>query len=191
MRTAFKEWAVVVEALGGGDQIIILRKGGLREGPGGFAVEHAEFWLFPTRFHQGSESIVASAHFRLTRLAAPPVAAAAVRLEFLAEVVAWHRLDSITAAAPLRGQHIWTDEVIRQRFEGGAERKIYALAVRVRRLPSPVVLPALPSYEGCKSWIELADEVPTAGARPVLDDAALAAKLERFHAALESAVTAS
>ena len=34
MRTAFKEWAIVVDALGRGEQIIILRKGGISEGRG-------------------------------------------------------------------------------------------------------------------------------------------------------------
>ncbi len=36
VRVAFKEWTVVVDALGRGDQIIILRKGGLSEGRDGF-----------------------------------------------------------------------------------------------------------------------------------------------------------
>src|SRR5258705_3213217 len=47
VRTAFKEWAIVVDALGRGEQIVILRKGGIREGRGGFHVEHPQFWLFP------------------------------------------------------------------------------------------------------------------------------------------------
>jgi hypothetical protein len=33
MRIAFKEWAVVVDALGRGDQIIILRKGAVAASP--------------------------------------------------------------------------------------------------------------------------------------------------------------
>jgi hypothetical protein len=32
----FKEWALVCEALGRGEQTIILRKGGIAEGRGGF-----------------------------------------------------------------------------------------------------------------------------------------------------------
>jgi hypothetical protein len=38
----------------------------------------------------------------------------------------------------------------------------------------------LPSYGGCKSWVELAEEIGVAGARPVLDDAEFAAKFARF-----------
>ncbi|MEO8428438.1 MAG: DUF1802 family protein, partial [Verrucomicrobiota bacterium] len=69
MRIVFKEWAVVVDALGRGDQIIILRKGGISEGRGGFQVEHPEFVLFPTLFHQQRESVVPSAQARFDQLA--------------------------------------------------------------------------------------------------------------------------
>ena len=49
---AFKEWEAIVDALGQGAQIIILRKGGISEGRVGFQARHPKFWLFPTRFHQ-------------------------------------------------------------------------------------------------------------------------------------------
>ena len=64
MRIAFKEWAVVVDALGHGEQIIILRKGGMAEGAAGFKPEHSRFWLFPTLFHQQRESVLESAQKR-------------------------------------------------------------------------------------------------------------------------------
>ena len=35
----------MVEALGHGEQILIFRKGGLDEGPGGFEIRHSRFWL--------------------------------------------------------------------------------------------------------------------------------------------------
>ena len=49
---AFKEWEGIVEALGHGAQILILRKGGIAEGRAGFQVKHPKFWLFPTGYHQ-------------------------------------------------------------------------------------------------------------------------------------------
>ena len=48
----FKEWALVCEALGRGEQTILLRKGGLAEGREGFGFRHEEFFLFPTFFHE-------------------------------------------------------------------------------------------------------------------------------------------
>ena len=55
---AFKEWAVVCAALASGRQSVILRKGGIHEGRDGFRVDHREFWLFPTRFHQEPGEVV-------------------------------------------------------------------------------------------------------------------------------------
>ncbi len=55
-RTAFKEWAAVCAALSAGRQTVILRKGGIAEGPGGFQPEHGEFWLLPTRFTSGQSA---------------------------------------------------------------------------------------------------------------------------------------
>ena len=50
--TGFKEWALVCDALGRGEQSIILRKGGIAEGRTGFRFQHDEFLLFPTLFHE-------------------------------------------------------------------------------------------------------------------------------------------
>ena len=84
----------------------------------------------------------------------------------------------------LSGQHIWRDEVIEQRFEWGRERGIYAIAVRVFRLPIRLELPNLPEYGGCKSWVTLAKDVQTRDSAPVLDDSAFNARLEQFRTAL-------
>jgi hypothetical protein len=186
MRIAFKEWAVVVDALGRGDQIIILRKGGISEGGSGFQVEHNRFFLFPTLFHQQRESVQPSAQMRYDALA-PELSPDLVRVEFFAEVVDWKLVDSFEAAVRLRGQHIWREEVIRERFDWGKSKSIYAMAVRVFRLPWPVELPMRAGYAGCKSWVELDTIISTEGAQPVLTDHEFAAKVERFRAALEPA----
>ncbi len=184
MRIAFKEWAVVIDALGRGEQILILRKGGLSEGRDGFQVEHRRFLLFPTLFHQQRESVLPAAQARFDQIAPAFPAADRVRLQFRAEIVAWKHLDSLPMAERLHGQHIWRDEVVAERFDWGKTRNIYALAVRVFRLPQAVELPLLPSYGGCKSWVELEPEIDVEGAQPVLSDASLALKLAGFEAAL-------
>jgi hypothetical protein len=48
----FKEWSLVCDAFGRGEQSIILRKGGIAEGREGFSFRHREFFLFPTFFHE-------------------------------------------------------------------------------------------------------------------------------------------
>ena len=187
VRVAFKEWAVVVDALLRGEQAVILRKGGLREGRGGFHIEHPEFLLFPTLFHQQRESVLPAAQARYDELAPRFPPPETLRLEGFARVVAWRRLESLAAAARLRGQHVWRDEVIAERFDWGREKEIHALAVRAFRLEAPVDLPMSEAYGGCKSWIELEEEVSLAGARPALEEGAFVPKLEQFQKALEAA----
>lgn len=184
MRTAFKEWAIVVDALASGDQVIILRKGGILEGRGGFRVEHERFLLFPTLFHQQRESVLPRAQARFDAIALNFPEASRLRLGHFAEVVEWQRLESFSAAERLRGQHLWRDEVIAQRFDWGREKNIHALAVRVFRLPQVIELPMLPSYGGCKSWLEFDLEIETDGSAPVLSGEAFAQKLEAFRTAV-------
>lgn len=184
MRIAFKEWAVIVDALSRGEQILIIRKGGISEGPGGFRVDYPEFVFYPTLFHQQRESVLATAQARHDHLAAAFPPPEVVRIEHGAQIVDWRRVESLASAERLRGQHCWRDEVIAKRFDWGREKNVFALAVRVFRLPQRVDLPASPAYAGCKSWIELERDIDTRDARPVLDDAAFAQRLERFRAAL-------
>lgn len=185
MRAAFKEWAIVVDALGRGEQIVILRKGGISEGRGGFKMEHERFLLFPTLFHQQRESVVPAAQARFDQIAPNFPPPDRLRLEWFAEVAAAQQLHSPAQAAALRGQHVWRDEVITERFDWGKDKGIFALAVRVFRLPETMELPLLPAYGGCKSWIELDRDISTDGAEPVLTDPAFEARLNRFMAALE------
>ena len=103
-----------------------------------------------------------------------------------AKVVEWRKLDSLADAERLRGQHVWRDEVIAERFDWGKSKNIFAMAVRVFRLPKSIELPNLPSYGGCKSWITLEQEIETNNATPVLDDKAFADKLVRFQESLKS-----
>ena len=184
MRTAFKEWAIIVDALGRGEQILLLRKGGIAEGRGGFQVEHPRFLFFPTLYHQQRESVLPAAQTRYDGIAPHLPLPDVLRLEFCAEVVAWRKLESLAAVERLRGQHIWRDEVLAQRFDWGKEQNLLALAVRVSRLPQRIELPMLPSYGGCRSWIELADDIPADTAQPVLVETAFQARLRQFEAAL-------
>jgi len=184
MRTGFKEWAIVVDALGRGDQILILRKGGISEGRDGFQVEHDHFLLFPTLFHQQRELITEAAQARFDQVAPHWPPPEIVRLEFYGEVVACRQLESRSSAELLRGQHCWRDEVIAQRFDWGRARNIFALAVRVHRLPLAIELPNSPAYGGCKSWVELDRDIVTTGASPVMDQPAFDLKLNQFLSAL-------
>ena len=57
MPIAFKEWAVTVRALAEGEQLLTLRKGGIREPDKHFALEHDRFFLYPTFDHQRNDLV--------------------------------------------------------------------------------------------------------------------------------------
>jgi hypothetical protein len=177
MRHAFKEWAIVVDALGRGDQILILRKGGIAEGRDGFRVDHQNFLLFPTLYHQQRECVTPGGQVRFDEIQASWPPPTRVRVEYVASAAGWWKVGSLHDARQLREQHIWRDEVIEQRFSWGREEAIYVLALRVARLKEPREMPLLPTYGGCKSWVQLAEDVPVGGARPVLSDGAFARKM--------------
>lgn len=183
MRTAFKEWAVIVEALGRGDQILILRKGGIAEGRGGFQVDHSRFLLFPTQFHQQRDQVIPAGQVLFDEMATRAPRTDSVAIHYVATVTGWRRLVSRDEALQLSGQHFWREEVVSERFDWGHEQGIFLLALRVARLRRGIELPMLPDYGGCRSWIELAVDVPDDSAIPVLDEAAYTRRIQALEAA--------
>lgn len=169
---AFKEWAIVVDALGCGEQILILRKGGIREQRGEFHAERPAFWLFPTQYHEAERSVIASKRTALRELAAT-APNDGVDIQFYAVADPVVRITDVAALGRLQGRHVWAEPVLQQRFEFGREPGMHALVVRVYRLPHPERMPLRESYGGCKSWVQL--ERPLAGeVVPVIDDAEFA-----------------
>src|SRR4051794_7137019 len=67
MPIALKEWAVTVRALAEGEQLVALRKGGIREEEKHFEVEHDQFFLYPTFDHQRNDLVRESHHPELRR----------------------------------------------------------------------------------------------------------------------------
>lgn len=187
MKDAFKEWAVIVDALGRGEQILLLRKGGIHEGRSGFQMKHERFLLFPTRFHQQLEAVVDSARQRFDEVLNHPMDSDSVPIQYFADAVDCRRLESGESVEALRGQHIWREEVIRERFQWGRESAIFAIAVRVWRLPWAVTLKMRPEYGGCKSWIELNEDIDISGAAPVLSESRFQERRQQF----ENAITAA
>jgi hypothetical protein len=183
VKNAFKEWAVVCQALATGRQSLILRKGGIVEEGGEFRPDQPEFLLFPTFSHQSPDSVIPEARPWLANLEADEPEAGTIALRHYGVVAEALRVRSLAAVLRLRGQHIWSDEVIEERFHRWRDL-IYALVVRVYALPQPVVLPLQEEYTGCKSWVELNCDISTAGSRPVLDDPAFARRHDSIRAAL-------
>src|SRR6476620_6524905 len=117
MTAAFKEWAIIVDALGHGEQIFILRKGGIHEGRGGFKMEHSVFALFPTLFHQQKEGVIDKAQKRFDEINATFPREGSVLISYFARVVETEELADFADVQRLTGQHIWRDEALREKFE--------------------------------------------------------------------------
>jgi hypothetical protein len=168
---AFKEWAVICQALAQGQQGVILRKGGIAEDGGTFRVEHLRFWHYPTFVHQQRDGIVPEALPLLAQAEAERPPGHEVRLSHFAEVAGVYELHDIVGALSLEGLHLWSRQTVETRF---AYRRpgLSALAVRVWRAATPVLLTERPEFAGCKSWVDLGRALPTEGASPVLDDTA-------------------
>jgi hypothetical protein len=172
---AFKEWVGICNALAEGRQSLILRKGGIDEGPGGFRPEHPCFWLYPTHLHETQQGL-------RDETPPPPASeptAGSIGLPALAvvECVGW--ADRPEALEPLADLHVWTEETVLKRFH---YRKpgLWVLGVRVLRADPPPRIEITPEQLGCKSWVPLETSFSTAGLIPTIDEATLADRLNRI-----------
>jgi hypothetical protein len=166
---AFKEWAVICQALAEGKQAIILRKGGIAEEGGAFSALHTRFWLYPTYIHQQQGGIRPEAISLLQKAEADKPPAGTIHLNLWAEVTGIYRIRDLTPALLLAHLHFWTEETVRKRF-AYREPGINVLAVRVYRAPAHHIIRETAHYQGCKSWVELDTPLSTDGSAPVLSD---------------------
>lgn len=178
LRVAFKEWAAICRALAEGRQALILRKGGIAETGGQFKPEHNRFWLYPTYLHEKPEGLKPEAAelFRAAESDRPP--AGKVRLSHFAEVHGVYYVTQVVGALLLDDLHVWSDATVRHKFEYRSPG-LYVLPVRVYRAAAAVEKVETPEYAGCRTWVELEQELPTAGATPVLGDEAFNDVLDR------------
>src|SRR3954462_5109100 len=131
----FKEWALVCEALGRGEQSVILRKGGIAEGRAGFGFRHPEFFLFPTFFHEQIEKVRNSPEGIPAQRVGEIEIKYFAKLEFAAFLDSWEK---VTALEPF---HMLRSEVVRERFEYDDAAGIHLGFVRVFRLAPGWIFP--------------------------------------------------
>jgi hypothetical protein len=173
---ALKEWAAIVEALENGVQTALLRKGGIVEAArDGFHVRHQRFLLYPTHEHQ---------HARLLREPyndwGGPGVAGELRLRVLAEVAGVYRApEDRSVLLAMEDEFIWNADFVHQRYDYRPDLPLWILLLRVYRIPE-VVVPERGSYAGCKSWVNLTEDVAVGGAAVVLPDADFAVRQARY-----------
>ncbi len=178
----FKEWALVCDAIARGGQSLILRKGGIAEGRAGFAFKHAEFFLFPTWFHEQVEKTRGSA----SRI--PSQREGEIEIRVFAKVELAGVVESWETALELEPFHTWQREVVRERFEYDNAAGIHVALIRAFRLSPPWIIPDLPRYGGCRSWVKLPDLPQNIAKMPVFDDAEHARRAAAIRAIVEPAM---
>lgn len=206
MPTALKEWAVTVRALAEGEQLITMRKGGIREENKHFEVVGERFFLYPTFDHQQA-GLVRESHVpelkraledgvwnppaptaRMMEAGVPVAQPVSVRLRAWAEIVATYEVTSGNVVDALSPFHVWTPEYAAKRFNWKPRHPLHVLLLRTYRIPRPVTIRVQDDYLGCKSWVEVARDLPFEGTA-VVSDAEFAAIRSDVESRIASAGT--
>ena len=159
MPVAFKEWAVTVRALAEGEQLLTLRKGGIREENKHFEIEHDRFFLYPTFDHQRNDLRPRVAHAgarpraRGGRLARRRAARRRrslqdggipqpdrVRIRAWAEVAASYLITDPRAIDALSPYYIWTTDYAEKRLAWKRRHPLHVIVLRTYRIPRPVTV---------------------------------------------------
>lgn len=191
---ALKEWAVTCEALGNGDQTILLRKGGIREPK--FKPVSGRFLLFPTSFHSDATLIKSQASAKYSKvLDQEPKGLPQLPLEYFCQLTGhWTTSDPAVLSA-LDALHIWTPAWLDARLRWRKGQPLTLMEVKVHRLPQPLVIDNRDELWGCFSWVDAAhpasdssssavQAVEWAAAQPVLGDVEFAQRQRLLRQAL-------
>ncbi len=168
---ALKEWASAIEALGAGEQIMLMRKGGIVEETKDFRLVSPRFYLMPTYEHQRRELLKEPYRGLVDRTIDEwDPQARTVRIAYYAEAVHDLEIDDQAMLDKLREFHIWTDAFADERLKWKRKQPLHVLLLRVYRLSQPIDIPLLDAYTGCKSWVSLERKMPSMDRSPVLSD---------------------
>jgi len=169
---ALKEWAAIVHALATGEQVVDLRKGGLREDGRHFAVQSDRFYWYPTYEHQRAD-LVKPAYAHWVDTSEP--ADRSITVYAWAEVVATAELTEPQQVEAVAGKSIWSTEYATARLKWKSRDPLWVLLLRTYLLDTPITIPYTDAYGGCTSWVDLdglpADPTQVPGA-PALSDVA-------------------
>ena len=169
MPTAFKEWAVTVRALAEGEQLVTLRKGGIRDDRKHFELEHDRFFLYPTFEHRRNDVVRASHQPELRRALEEgvwpddePSAHALtrdggipqperVRIRAWAEVAGHWRVTDPRTVDALSPYYVWTTDYAEKRLSWKRFHPLHVILLRTYRIPRPVTVKVRDDFYGRQS----------------------------------------
>ena len=187
---ALKEWAITVQALAAGEQILLLRKGGIHESGKDFRVVHPEFLLYPTYEHQREDLLKGSRQPALQQLLADTPRSESITFTHWAQAAEILEVEEQQRVDDLSPYHIWTDEYAQSRLRWKPMLPLSILLLRVYRMEHPVTVPYIKEYGGCTSWVEILPRIDLGQLEPVLDDAEFARQVDAIKGSLGLAVAA-
>jgi hypothetical protein len=172
--TALKEWASAIAAMGRGDQVILIRKGGIADPK--FGLEAQRFYLFPTNFHEGGAPAPA--------LSVAEGILPAIQITHWCEVVKTWEIRDLDALLRLESQVVFDRTTLETRYRFRPDQAIHVIAVRTFALGRPTTVPMNDRYEGCRSWLSLDEEIDIDDSHQVLNETQLRTKIDAVAAAL-------
>jgi hypothetical protein len=170
--TALKEWSNVIDALGQGSQIVLLRKGGIADAT--FGIEAERFYLYPTYFHQGETAPRPS-----------------VTITHWCEVVKVLEARDAGELRRLERFVVIPRDTLEARGRFRPDQALRVIGVRTFALAQPANIAFRDAYGGCLSWISLDEEIDVTGSVPVLDERTLQARLQEVTVELAPVTGAS
>ncbi len=183
---ALKEWAVAVKALSKGEQILILRKGGIHRTDKEFRVVHAEFLLYPTYEHQRRELVQTTSHLDLEHTLIESENPKLIEFSYWCKVTDKFEVSEQDVLDNIAPYHIWTSDYASKRLSWRPKQPLTIALLRMYSMERPQPLRVLDEYGGCKSWVELEREVQLGQMTPVLGDEEYEAQANVIRRALDS-----
>jgi hypothetical protein len=182
---ALRDWAVTLDELGKGTQILLMRKGGIHEETRHFEVNSNSFFLFPAYEHQKSELLKEEYQENIAKsLETWSPEAEQLTVKYYAELYEDIELLDEEKLKALYPHHIWTNAFADERLKWKKKLPLHILLLRVYQLEQPVEIPMLAEYGGCKSWLSLPETVQERAIQPVLSDEAFAEKVANIKRSL-------
>ena len=167
---AFKEWAVTVNALAQGQQVLLLRKGGIHEVTKDFRIAHPEFLLYPTYEHQNEDLLKPSSQSLFQETLTDSSPAGTVTFSYWAQVTETIKVAELEKVQELSNYHIWTNEYTEARLRWKPMVPLSIMLLRVFKLEAPVNIPWIKEYGGCTSWVEIMPKVNLGQLTPAMND---------------------
>jgi hypothetical protein len=147
--TALKEWATVLEAMGRGEQVVLIRKGGLIEPSEGFELLADTFLFYPTFEHQAVSYLRPKFQAYFEEAASRRAPSGQVTFELVGVAAGSWRVADISVIERLKDAHIYNEAFATQRLKWQPEQPLVITAVS----PGWTWTPRFRWQGQCRWWI--------------------------------------